>query len=91
MHVEAHLPLEELKRLERVEKDADRTRRMRIIILAAEGWTVTGDACANTLRFPRDKKMPAVSARRSTSRRAIRLSAAWSCSGGRAGVSSCRT
>jgi transposase len=39
MHVESHLPLEELKRLERVEKDADRARRMRIVILGMEGWT----------------------------------------------------
>ena len=34
MHVEPHLPLEELKRLEHREKDADRARRMRIVILA---------------------------------------------------------
>ena len=46
MHVESHLPLEELRRLERVEKDANRTRRMRIIILAAEGWTAPAIAMA---------------------------------------------
>jgi len=46
MHVESHLPLEELKRLERVEKDANRTRRMRIVILAAEGWTAPAIAMA---------------------------------------------
>jgi transposase len=39
MEVKDHLPLAELKRLERVEKDADRARRLRIVILAAEGWT----------------------------------------------------
>ena len=39
MRVKPHLPLEELKRLERVEKDARRSRRLRIVILAAEGWT----------------------------------------------------
>ena len=46
MHVEPHLPLEELKRLERVEKDADRARRMRIIILGIEGWTAPAVAMA---------------------------------------------
>ena len=39
MEVKRYLPLEELKRLERVEKDADRARRLRIVILACEGWT----------------------------------------------------
>ncbi len=39
MHVESHLPLNELKQLEREEKDAGRSRRLRIIILAIEGWT----------------------------------------------------
>ena len=39
MHVESHLPLEELKRLERAEKNADRARRLRIVILGLEGWT----------------------------------------------------
>lgn len=34
-----HLPLAELKRLARVEKNADRARRLRIIILSIEGWT----------------------------------------------------
>ena len=46
MQGESHLPLEELKWLERVEKDADRTRRMRIVILAAEGWTAPAVAMA---------------------------------------------
>ncbi len=39
MHVEGHLSLSELKRLERCEKDADRARRLRIVILGMEGWT----------------------------------------------------
>ncbi len=38
MPVESHLPLEELKRLERAEKNADRARRLRIVILGWEGW-----------------------------------------------------
>jgi transposase len=39
MDVKPHLPLSELERLERSEKDADRARRLRIVILAIEGWT----------------------------------------------------
>ncbi len=46
MHVEPHLPLEELKRLERVEKDADRSKRLRVVILGAEGWTAPAVAMA---------------------------------------------
>jgi transposase len=46
MEVKDHLPLGELKRLERVEKDADRARRMRIIILGVEGWTAPAVAMA---------------------------------------------
>lgn len=46
MEVKAHLPLDELKRLERVEKNADRARRMRIIILGIEGWTAPSIAMA---------------------------------------------
>jgi transposase len=46
MHVESHLPLEELKRLERIEKDADRSRRLRIVILGTEGWTAPAVAMA---------------------------------------------
>jgi transposase len=46
MHVEPHLPLEELKRLERVEKDVNRARRLRIIILGIEGWTAPAVAMA---------------------------------------------
>ena len=41
-----HLPLSELKRLERVEKDADRATRLRIIILGSEGWTAPAVAMA---------------------------------------------
>ena len=39
MDVKPRLPIEELKRLERNEKNADRARRLRIVILAIEGWT----------------------------------------------------
>lgn len=39
MHVDSHLPLKELKQLEREEKDAGRSKRLRIVILALEGWT----------------------------------------------------
>lgn len=39
MDVRAHLPLEELVRLERGEKDAAQSKRLRIIILAIGGWT----------------------------------------------------
>ena len=39
MQVESHLSLKELKQLEREEKDAGRSRRLRIVILALEGWT----------------------------------------------------
>ena len=39
MRVESHLPLKELKQLEREEKDAGRSRRLRIVVLALEGWT----------------------------------------------------
>ena len=46
MEVVDHLPLEELKRLERVEKDADRARRMRIVILGSQGWTAPAVAMA---------------------------------------------
>lgn len=46
MEVADHLPVGELKRLERVEKDADRARRLRIVILGAEGWTAPAVAMA---------------------------------------------
>lgn len=46
MEVKGHLPLAELKRLGRVEKDASRALRIRIIILAAEGWTAPAVAMA---------------------------------------------
>ena len=39
MEAKDHLPLSELQRLERVEKDADRAKRLRIVILGIEGWT----------------------------------------------------
>lgn len=46
MEVKDHLPLEELKRLERVEKDANRAKRLRILILGVEGWTAPAVAMA---------------------------------------------
>ncbi len=39
MHVESHLSLTELKRVERGERDARRARRLRIVILAIKGFT----------------------------------------------------
>jgi transposase len=39
MEVRSHLPLAELERLERIEKDAARSKRLRIIILAINGYT----------------------------------------------------
>ena len=39
MRVRDHHTLDKLKLLERAEKNADRARRLRIVILAAEGWT----------------------------------------------------
>lgn len=39
MDVRFRLPLEELVRLERVEKDAAQSKRLRIVILALGGWT----------------------------------------------------
>src|SRR5262245_31346382 len=39
MDVRGHLPLEELVRLERVEKHATRSKRLRIVILALGGYT----------------------------------------------------
>ena len=39
MDVRGHLPLEELVRLERIEKDATRSKRLRIVILAIGGYT----------------------------------------------------
>jgi transposase len=46
MEIASHLPLAELKRLERSEKNADRARRLRIVILAIEGWTAPSIAMA---------------------------------------------
>lgn len=46
MDVKDHLPLVELQRLERAEKDADRAKRLRIVILGIEGWTAPAVAMA---------------------------------------------
>ena len=39
MHVEDHVPLEQLERIERDETDARRAKRLRIVILAIHGFT----------------------------------------------------
>ena len=39
MYVRDHQPLAALKELERKERDATRSKRLRIIILAMQGWT----------------------------------------------------
>lgn len=46
MKVKDHLPLSELRRLERTEKDSDRAKRLRIVILGIEGWTAPAVAMA---------------------------------------------
>lgn len=46
MTVKDHVPLDELRRLERAEKNAQRAKRLRIIILAIEGWTAPAAAMA---------------------------------------------
>ena len=46
MKVAGHLPLSELKRLERVEKHVGRSKRLRILILGHEGWTAPAVASA---------------------------------------------
>jgi len=52
MEVKDHMPLAELKGLEGVEKDADRARRPRIVILAVEGWPAIAMAVGLTRRPP---------------------------------------
>jgi Helix-turn-helix domain len=51
MEVKDHMPLAELKGLEGVEKDADRARRLRIVILAVEGWPAIAMAVGLTRRI----------------------------------------
>lgn len=46
MKVKDHLPLAKLQRLERIEKDAHRAKRLRIILLGIEGWTAPAVAMA---------------------------------------------
>jgi transposase len=46
VQIKPHLSLPELKRIERAEKDADRVRRLRIVILGIEGWTAPAIAMA---------------------------------------------
>jgi hypothetical protein len=51
MKVKDHLPLAELERLERVEKDAHRAKRLRIILLGIEGWTAVAMAVGLSRRI----------------------------------------
>lgn len=46
MQIKPHCSLSELKRIERAEKDGDRVRRLRIVILGIEGWTAPAIAMA---------------------------------------------
>jgi len=46
MDVKPRLTLEELKRLERCERDAGLSKRLRVVILAMEGWTAPAVAMA---------------------------------------------
>lgn len=46
MDVQPRLLLEELKQLERAEKDAGKSKRLRVVILAMEGWTAPAVAMA---------------------------------------------
>jgi transposase len=75
MHVEPHLPLAELKQLEREEKQAGRSRRLRIIILALEGWTAPAIAmsvglsrriCQRWVRRYNDDGLPGLDDQRGT-------------------------
>ncbi len=49
MKVKHWLPVAELERLERTERDAHRARRLRIMILALQGWTAPSVALATGL------------------------------------------
>lgn len=46
MHVRSRVSAEELRRIEREEQDAGRSRRLRMVILALEGWTAPAIAMA---------------------------------------------
>lgn len=46
VQLKPHCSLSELKRIERAQKDADRVRRLRIVILGIEGWTAPAIAMA---------------------------------------------
>ncbi len=84
MHVESHLPLKELKQLEREEKDAGRSKRLRIIILALEGWTAPAIAmsvglsrriCQRWVRRYNDEGLAGLDDQRGTAAPALPLSA----------------
>jgi len=83
MHVESHLPLKELKQLEREEKDAGRSKRLRIIILAIEGWTAPAIAmsvglsrriCQRWVRRYNDEGLAGLDDQRGTVSPAVALS-----------------
>ncbi|QDU89498.1 hypothetical protein Pla175_28890 [Pirellulimonas nuda] len=46
MRIKDHLPIEELERLARAEKDIGRFQRLRIVLLGLEGWTAPAIATA---------------------------------------------
>jgi transposase len=46
MDVQPRLLLEEFKQLERAEKDAGKSKRLRVVILAMDGWTAPAVAMA---------------------------------------------
>ena len=46
MYVREHESLTDLKRLDRKEREVSRSRRLRIIILAMEGWTAPAVAAS---------------------------------------------
>ena len=53
MQVESHLPLKELKQLERAEKDAGRSKRLRIVILALGVATAAATALSPETDYQR--------------------------------------
>lgn len=82
MHVQSHLPLKELKQLEREEKDAGRSKRLRIVILALEGWTAPAIAmsvglsrriCQRWVRRYNDQGLTGLEDQRGTVARALPL------------------
>ncbi|TWT99729.1 hypothetical protein Pla108_06720 [Botrimarina colliarenosi] len=80
MHVEPHGTQEELKGLERGEKNATRSRRLRVLILALEGWTapavatavgLSRRACQDVVRRYNERGLAGLDERRGRSRRPV--------------------